>query len=87
MAITAETQAKKEARRQFSDGASKRIAYKMHSCLARGEPVTTDIYRRWWDEEGKVAKAAGLYAASTYAHDAGTGLRRMAEERGWGCRP
>lgn len=87
MAITADEQAKKEARRKFADGAAMRIAYKMHSCLARGESVTASTYRLWWDEEGKAAKAAGLYAPSTYSHDAATGLRGMAEERGWGMRP
>lgn len=80
---TADEQAKKEARRRFADGAAVRIGALMHRSLSCGREVTRDMYRRWWCEEAKVAKAAGLYAASTYADDAATALEHMAEERGW----
>lgn len=85
--LTYQEEDAKEKRRRFSDGASLRIANKMHETMRRGvTPVTREMWFRWWQEEAKVAKAAGLYSRATYYADAANGLRRMAEERGW-CRP
>lgn len=81
--MSVETRDKKQARRGFADGACVRIANKMHDSLRRGIPVTPEMYRRWWNEEAKVAKAGGLYSMATFYHDAASGLMSMAEERGY----
>lgn len=66
--MTAATNADKKAqRRAFAFAAARRI----HAQLQ-------DLETRLWRQEGQAAKDAGLYAASTYNHDAGTALRGFA---------
>jgi len=79
--------ASKQAKHRFAVEAARRIGEKIHESISKTrEPITFDVWRDMWKEEGRAAKDAGLYSTSTYYGDAGNSIRTMAEAQGWGAK-